>query len=43
MDPVTHGLVGATLSQSLASKAKVRAASVTGFLAAMAADLDDLL
>lgn len=40
MDPVTHGLIGATASQTFASKTKIRAAALTGFLSAMVADLD---
>lgn len=40
MDPVTHGLIGATASQSFASGAKIRAAAFTGFVSALLADLD---
>ena len=40
MDPVTHGLIGATASQSFAGKEKLRAAAFTGFVSAMTADLD---
>ncbi|MDZ7807276.1 MAG: metal-dependent hydrolase [Gracilimonas sp.] len=40
MDPVTHGLVGATLSQSFSDKDKFRVASLTGLGAAMLADID---
>ena len=40
MDPVTHGLVGATFSQSLADKSKYRLASVIGFGSALLADAD---
>lgn len=40
MDPVTHGLVGATASQTFAEKTKLRAAALTGFVSALIADLD---
>ncbi|MFP8488699.1 metal-dependent hydrolase [Gracilimonas sp. Q87] len=40
MDPVTHGLVGASLSQSFADHSKFRVASLTGFVAAIFADAD---
>lgn len=40
MDPVTHGLIGATASQSFAAKDKLRTAAFTGFASAMIADLD---
>lgn len=40
MDPLTHGLVGATASQSAAERDKLRPAAFTGFVAAMLADLD---
>jgi len=40
MDPVTHGLLGATASQSFASGDKIRAAAFTGLASAMIADLD---
>lgn len=43
MDPVTHGLIGATASQSFADSEKLRAAGLTGFIAAMIADLDVLI
>lgn len=43
MDPVTHGLIGATASQSFADKDKLRTAALTGFAAAMLADLDVLI
>lgn len=43
MDPVTHGLIGATASQSLASDTKIRAAAFAGFVSAMVADLDVLI
>ena len=43
MDPVTHGLIGATASQTFASKTKLRAAALTGFISAMVADLDVLI
>ncbi|MAO64577.1 MAG: hydrolase [Balneola sp.] len=40
MDPVTHGLIGATTSQSFAKKNQFRAAAFTGLASAMLADLD---
>jgi len=40
LDPLTHGLVGATASQSAAERDKLRPAAFTGFVAAMLADLD---
>ncbi len=40
MDPLTHGLIGATASSSISAKEKLRPAAVTGFVAAMLADLD---
>jgi inner membrane protein len=40
MDPLTHGLVGAVASQSIARKETMRPAAATGFIAAMIADLD---
>ncbi|TVR16995.1 MAG: metal-dependent hydrolase [Balneolaceae bacterium] len=40
MDPLTHGLVGATASSTIANKEKLRPAAATGFIAAMLADLD---
>ncbi|HET8864766.1 MAG TPA: metal-dependent hydrolase [Gracilimonas sp.] len=40
MDPVTHGLIGATASQSFANKRTFRAAVLTGLASAMLADLD---
>lgn len=40
MDPVTHGLIGATASQSFAEPKTHRAAAFTGFVSAMLADLD---
>lgn len=43
MDPVTHGLLGATASQSFASGDKIRAAAFTGLASAMLADLDVLI
>lgn len=43
MDPVTHGLIGATASQTFASQTKIRAAAFTGFVSAMLADLDVLI
>lgn len=43
MDPVTHGLIGATASQSFAKKETFRAASFTGLVSATLADLDVFL
>lgn len=43
MDPVTHGLIGATASQSFAKKETFRAAAFSGFVAATLADLDVFL
>ncbi|MFW6157259.1 MAG: metal-dependent hydrolase [Balneolaceae bacterium] len=43
MDPVTHGLVGATAAQSLSKPESLRAAACTGFVAALLADLDILI
>lgn len=40
MDPVTHGLIGATASPSFADKRAFRAAAFTGFVSALLADLD---
>jgi inner membrane protein len=40
MDPVTHGLIGASASLSLASKEKTRMAALTGAVGAMLPDLD---
>jgi inner membrane protein len=40
MDPLTHGIVGAAASQSVAKKELMRPAAAAGFVAAMLADLD---
>ncbi|WP_020402141.1 metal-dependent hydrolase [Gracilimonas tropica] len=40
MDPVTHGLIGATASQSFAKKKSFRAAAIVGLGSALLADLD---
>lgn len=40
MDPVTHGLIGASASQSFISKEQLRPATIIGLLSAMLADLD---
>ncbi|SMO76117.1 metal-dependent hydrolase [Gracilimonas mengyeensis] len=40
MDPVTHGLIGATASQSFAKKNSFRAAALVGLASAMLADVD---
>ncbi|WP_138429909.1 metal-dependent hydrolase [Fodinibius saliphilus] len=43
MDPVTHGIIGASASQSFSTQKEHRYAAVTGLLAAMLADLDILI
>ncbi|WP_230850130.1 metal-dependent hydrolase, partial [Vibrio harveyi] len=43
MDPLTQGLVGASLSQSASKKQHLVAAGVLGMLAGMAPDLDILI
>lgn len=43
MDPVTHGLIGASATQSLVPEEKVRPAALAGLVSAMAADLDILI
>ncbi|MCH2449501.1 MAG: metal-dependent hydrolase [Gracilimonas sp.] len=43
MDPVTHGLIGATASQAFAKKEIFHAAAFTGFVSAILADLDIFL
>lgn len=43
MDILTHGLLGGTLAQSFNKKEETRAATVTGFLAALLADADALI
>lgn len=40
MDPVTHGLIGASASQSVVSKEQLRSAAIIGIISAMFADLD---
>lgn len=40
MDPVTHGLIGATAAESFANKRTFRAAAFTGMVSALLADLD---
>ena len=40
MDPVTHGLIGASAASSTAAKEKLRWAALAGGLSAMLADLD---
>ncbi|WP_445666056.1 metal-dependent hydrolase [Fodinibius sp. AD559] len=40
MDPVTHGLIGASASQSVVSKKQLRPAAIIGMVSAMLADLD---
>ena len=40
MDPVTHGLIGASASQSVVSQEQLRPAAVIGLISAMLADLD---
>lgn len=43
MDPVSQGLLGAVLPESIADKNEIRLASLTGFLSAMLADADVLI
>lgn len=43
MDPITHGLIGATTTLSVAGKPTLRPAACAGFISAMAADLDILI
>lgn len=43
MDPVTHGLIGASASQSFAKKEKLRYAALIGAAGAMLPDLDILI
>lgn len=40
MDPVTHGLIGATAAQTLADSARMKMAAAIGFTAALLADVD---
>lgn len=40
MDPLTHGLIGASAAQSFAAKDKLRPLALTGLAAAMLADVD---
>ncbi|MFK7793785.1 MAG: metal-dependent hydrolase [Gammaproteobacteria bacterium] len=40
MDPLTQGVVGASLAQSFTNKTKIFIAGILGFLSGMAADLD---
>lgn len=43
MDPITHGLIGASASQSVAEEDKLRPATLAGFASAMLPDLDVLI
>ena len=43
MDPVSQGLVGAVLPESVSNKKEIRLASLTGFLSALLADIDILI
>lgn len=43
MDPLTQGVLGASLPQSTATKSELAVAGLLGFLAGMAADLDVLI
>ena len=43
MDPLTQGVLGASLPQSTANKSEVAVAGLLGFLAGMSADLDVLI
>lgn len=40
MDPVTHGLIGASAAQTASSENTIRTASLAGFFSALLADLD---
>lgn len=40
MDPVTHGLIGASATQSIIRKEQLRPAAIIGLISAMLADLD---
>lgn len=43
MDPITQGLVGAVVPQSVSNKATIRYATIVGLLSGMAPDLDVLI
>jgi inner membrane protein len=43
MDPLTQGVLGATLPQSFAKNTELRTAGLLGFIAGMSADLDVLI
>lgn len=43
MDPITHGLIGASASHSFAEKEKLRPAALAGFASALLPDLDILI
>ena len=43
MDPITQGVLGASLPQSAARRSEVAIAGLLGFLAGMSADLDVLI
>ncbi|MCC5926910.1 MAG: metal-dependent hydrolase [Bacteroidetes bacterium] len=43
MDPLTHGLVGALTAQSITRHRKIRPTLITGFFAALLADLDTFI
>jgi len=43
MDPVSQGLVGSVLPQSVSNKKEIRLAAIIGFLAGLLADLDVLI
>jgi inner membrane protein len=43
MDPITHGLIGASASQSFAAKKQVRTGAFVGFVSALLPDLDVLI
>ncbi|KPP96428.1 MAG: inner membrane protein [Bacteroidetes bacterium HLUCCA01] len=43
MDPLTHGLAGALAAQGLTRHRKIRPTLITGFFAALLADLDTLI
>lgn len=43
MDPVTHGLIGASATQSFAYRQNIRSLSLVGFISALLPDLDVLI
>lgn len=43
MDPVSQGLVGAVLPQSVSNKKEIRLAAAIGFLSGLLADIDVII